>query len=470
MTSTNTNDIVVLSNTQPYEHIYDGNSITANSLVSGLTASLDQVLKRTDGTWIAWGDGEADYEVTDDRGAVRVPPEDEAYTLRRLKLSPEEENKHYEGFCNRVLWPLCHDLLDNLYMKEGYWGYYKQVNERFAEAAAEEVSEGGLVWTQDYHFALVPEMVRARRDDVTLRHFWHIPWPSANTFRVCPFPVEVLEGLLGNDKIGFHIEEYRDNFLDCVRRFCDDATVEDDGTISYDGRTVQTSARPLGVDVHETRTCANTVSGHEWESFREQYDISTETVLLGVERIDYMKGIPRRIDALEHFFEENPDMHGNVTYVQKSSVSRGAIPEYKATNDSVENRIEEVNERFGNDAWTPIVHIKERLPERYLCALYRYSDVLLVTSLIDGMNLVSQEYVAAKRERNGALVLSEFAGSSELLDEGAYIVNPYDTPAVADTIDEALRADDEEKKRRMESMRKAVNSNDINQWLEGVNL
>lgn len=457
--------MLVVSNTQPYEHTYHGDTIEANSLISGLTESLDQVLSRKNGTWVAWGDGEADYQVTDNEGRVEVPPGDESYTLKRVKLSDEETDKHYEGFCNRVVWPVCHGILDNVYNKRGYWKYYQQVNEKFADAVVEEVDDDETIWIQDYHFMLTPEMVRERvSDDTTLKHFWHIPWPSTDTFEVCPQKTELLRGMLANDEIGFHISEYKDNFIECVEQYCPEAEVDGD-TVRLDGHSTEVVASPLGVDVEDLTESAESLNETDWESFKQDHGITTDTVLLGVERIDYMKGIPRRLDAFELLLEENEDLHGEVTYVQKSSVSRGNIPEYDELGDVTDERIEEINERFGTSAWTPVVHIKERIPERDLNLMYRFSDVLLVTSLIDGMNLVSQEYVACSVEYEGALVLSKFAGSWEILSGGAYTVNPYDTPQVAEQIGRAIREDAYRQEGRMKLMRRAVEHNDINEWL-----
>jgi trehalose 6-phosphate synthase len=468
-------DLIVVSNRQPYTHSYEHDDegerrITVNRPAGGLTAGLDPVMQETDGTWVAWGDGEADADVTDENDEVRMPPETGAYILRRIWLSEEEVEGYYYGYSNRVLWPLCHGGTMKAEYVERYWQRYQQVNDRFADAIAASASNDPLVWFQDYHFALAPRMVRDALEDPFVMHFWHITWPGWDTFRACPQGEQLLEGLLGNDLLGFHVERYSENFLDCVDRALDDAFIDEDGhRINYDGHTTTVRAFPLGIDAESIRESSEAADPSTEADLRSVYDIGSETTMIvGVDRLDYTKGIVERLEALERLWETEPDYRGTVTYVQKASESRSLIPDYQDLQQDVRESIERINDRFGTDDWEPVVYIDDFVPQEELCALYRYSDVMLVSAVRDGMNLVAKEYVAAQVDDDGVLILSDQAGAHEELGEHALTINPYDTESFADAIVRALTMDPGERRNRMAALREQVESHDLYAWMDEV--
>lgn len=476
-------DLIIVSNRQPYSHQYeevDGErEITVDRPAGGLTAGLDPVMQRVSGTWIAWGDGEADREVTDD-GTVQMPPESNAYTLRRIWLSEEEIEGYYYGYSNRVLWPLCHGGIWKTEFAERYWQRYRQVNETFAEVIDERTTPRSLIWFQDYHFALAPRLVRESvPESVTLMHFWHIVWPGWDTFRACPQSEKLLEGLLGNDLLGFHVERYCENFLDCVASGLEDAVVDhDDNRVRYDGHTTRVESFPMGVDAEAIGRTADSVSLSFWSAFTREHGIDEDTrVAVGVDRLDYTKGIVERLNALERLWETNPEWRGELTYVQKADESRSLIPEYQNLQQNVTTAVERINDRFGTDDWQPVVYIDDWLTDEELRGLYRYGDTMLVSAVRDGMNLVAKEYVAAQvdcddREQEqdacGVLVLSNQTGAHEELGEHALTVNPYDTEAFAGTIERAVTMDDAERRERMTALRERVASNDIYAWVNDI--
>jgi len=464
-------DLQVISNRQPYRHRYDeAGDVVIDRPVGGLTAGLDPVVQRVDGTWVAWGDGEADEEVVDDDDCVRVPPEDPAYTLRRVWLDDDAVEGYYYGFSNRVLWPLSHGLVGTMEYDETHWEQYRDVNETFADAVAERAKDDSLVWFQDYHFALAPRYVREQAEAPTLMQFWHIPWPAWDTFRTCPVREQVLDGLLANDLLGFHVPRYCESFLDCVEACFDDAVVDDrTGEVHRGDETTRVRAFPLGIDVDTIEQEATACTDETWAAFADDLGIDPEATLsVGVDRLDYTKGIPERLAALERFFEDHPEWRGEVTHVQKLSESRSRIPAYGDVADRVEAGIERVNERFGTDDWQPVIRVDSHLTTTHLYGLYRHADVALVSPVRDGMNLVAKEYVAAQTGDPGVLLLSELAGAEEELGEFALSIAPYDTASFADRIAEGLTMAEPERRERMANLRAAVAANDIDQWMGDI--
>ncbi len=459
-------DLIIVSNRQPYRHTFDeeamGNEIEVDRPCGGVVAGLDTVATELGGTWIAWGDGDADRVVADPSGKVPVPPGDERYTLDRLWLDEADVAGYYEGYANRVLWPLCHSATGAISYRPGFWDRYRDVNRRFAQEVLAEASPDATVWFQDYHLALAPEFVRETHNGVLI-YFCHIPWPPADIFRICPQRQRVLEGLLANDLVAFHVESYVDHFLACVDRFVPDARVDyHSQQVEYGGRTVRVGAFPLGVDVSriEDRTRGNPGSTPSIDPLPEG------RIVLGVDRVDYTKGIPQRLDALEFLWAHRPDWRQRFTYVQKEMASREGIPAYQELQETLDRRTAAINARFGTDDWTPIVRIDRYLPDETLYDLYRRADVMLVSALRDGMNLVAQEYVAAQLERDGVLVLSEFAGSHVFLGDHAVSINPYDTEAHADAIARAVSMQALERNRRMRALHRRVRELDIEGWIE----
>lgn len=453
--------LVLISNREPYVHERTKKGIKCKVPPGGVVTAIDPVMQAVGGTWIAWGSGNADMEVSDSQGRVAVPPEGPRYTLRRIWLSTKEVADYYLGFSNRVLWPICHMFQENAQFNKEYWEAYKRVNEKFAAAAVEELEGGGNAWVQDVHFSLVPSMIRAQVPDANIALFWHIPFPAVETFACIPWRNEILKGLLDADLIGFHTNAYAANFLSTVRREFPDAAVARDG-VELHGHVTKVRAIPIGIDFQAYRAKgeADTVRRRA-ARLRRKMDV--EHVLLGVDRLDYTKGILNRFLAFERFLESNPKYIGKVSFVQVASPSRSLIHEYREMKRQVEETVGRLNGRFQTPSWTPIIYIHRHIPSDELLVLYELADVAMVTPVIDGMNLVAKEYVTVSDQ--GALILSEFAGASEEMRD-ALIVNPYDMEMTSRAILKALTMTEEERSRQMQSLRAVVREHDIYWWLD----
>ena len=462
--------LVLVSNRQPYRHDTDGaNRPTVDRPTGGLTAGLDPVMQRAGGTWLAWGDGARDFDVADEDDVVSVPPDDPSYRLQRIRLSEGQVRDYYYGYSNQVLWPICHSALTRVRCSPGYWSSYREVNEQFAGAVADHADGGSLVWFQDYHLALAPTMARQRLPDGTaIAHFWHVPWPSWDTFRACPHAEDLLRGLLGADVLGFHLERYRANFLQCVDAALEGATVNwrsDD--VTFEGRKTRIEAIPMGVPVdriEEQATCQSADSFVSSLSLTHSIDDETR-IAVGVDRLDYTKGIVQRLEALERLWERNPGWRGELTYVQNASESRSRIPAYREVQENVVEAVERLNRRFGTQDWRPVVYGTETLDDEELYGLYRRADLALVSPIRDGMNLVAQEYVAAQVDRDGVLVLSDQAGIHDEVGEHAVSISPHDVDGVADGIAHALSMPTGERRRRMARLHEWVAANDLDAWV-----
>ncbi|WP_458206906.1 alpha,alpha-trehalose-phosphate synthase (UDP-forming) [Haladaptatus sp. NG-SE-30] len=464
-------ELVLVSNREPYSHEHDDGTISVVKPAGGLTSALDPMMASIGGTWVAWGSGDADTEVTDENGCVQVPPDSPAYELKRVSLTDEQVTNYYYGYSNKVLWPLCHSDIAKMTPEARYWRHYRETNQQFADAIRDRVDpSNAVVWFQDYHFALAPRMVREQSPGVFCMQFWHIPWPSWDVFQRCPQYDELLDGLLANDLLGFHVDQYCQNFLDCVSQAVDAEVDRERGRIHYDGRTIRVAAFPLGIDAKGRRTLAeSSETDDEWATLRERYPLPDDgQFAIGVDRLDYTKGIEQRLAALEHLWEWYPEYRERFTYVQKASESRSRIEEYQQVQSNVTETIARLNDRFGTESWQPIVYIDDHLPLSGLAALYREADVCLVSSLRDGMNLVAKEFVASQVKDPGVLVLSELVGAHEELGEESLTVHPNDTEAFAATIDEALQMEPSKRATRMGSMQELVETNDLEAWKQAV--
>ncbi|WP_254862648.1 alpha,alpha-trehalose-phosphate synthase (UDP-forming) [Halovivax gelatinilyticus] len=477
--------LVLVSNRQPYRHRWGDGDVVVDQPTGGLTAALDPVLQRVGGTWIAWGDGDADRTVVDDRNCVRVPPDDPSYTLRRVWLDEDTVDAYYEGFSNRVLWPLCHEFPEKVVSRVGDFEGYEAVNERFADCAAEHVDGETLIWLQDYHLALTPAGIDDRTpESTTIGQFWHIPWPTPDTFGVCPRSTELVDGLLGVDLLSFHVDRYVENFLDSVERFRPDATVEKEaGRITHERGETYVTATPLGIDAdRHARESYAIAEGRHGRSGSDAFDElgderpaasatdcldipDCDVLCLGVDRLDYSKGIPARIEAVERLLERHPEWRESLVFVQTATPSRTTIPAYAEHGERVRQAVDRVNDRFRTDDWEPIVYTESYLARPVLVDLYRRADLMLVTPHLDGMNLVSKEFVASSIDNTGALCLSEHAGASSQLGDLAYTVDPSDPDGISDTIHEALTACQAEQSSRMRRLRQRVHERDIDWWM-----
>jgi trehalose-6-phosphate synthase len=453
--------LFVVSNREPVSHVRANGTIVGLTPASGVVTAVEPVLRACGGTWLAHGSGSADWEMTDERGRLRLPEDDPLYTLRRLRLTAEEEDGYYYGFSNEGLWPLCHVVHARPSFRSADWERYRAVNHRFAAALLEEMEghEAPMVLIQDYHFALLPALVKAARPDARVGIFWHIPWPNAEAFAICPWQHEILRGMLGADLIGFHTQYHCNNFLDTVDRAMEARIdAEHFAVVRGDHRT---SVKPFPISVPPRNLDEG--PGLSRRELLEELGVATEFIGVGVERLDYTKGLPERVLAIRRFFELHPEYCERVTFVQLGAPSRTRIARYQDLQTQVRSTIEEVNQAFGTRRWRPIVY-RERHHERAeIGVFYRHADFCMVTALHDGMNLVAKEFVAAREDGDGVLILSEFTGAARELRD-ALLVNPYDVDATAEAIRIAVQMPAEERARRMRRMNRIVREHNIYRW------
>lgn len=460
--------IFVVSNREPYMHVRQGRETVCVVPPSGLVTAIEPVLRACDGVWVALGSGSEDRYTVDENDHLRVPPDDPRYTLRRVWLSAEEESAYYDGFANEGLWPLCHIAHTRPIFRASDWAAYQRVNHKFAQAVLQEMedSESPIVFVQDYHFALLPRIIKSARPDARVAIFWHIPWPNPEAFGICPWQAEILEGLLGADQIGFHIPLHCNNFLDTVDHVLESRTDREHMTARRHGHATTIRPYPVSVDTDAARNAGMQASVSPSEMLRD-YGARAETIILGVDRMDYTKGIVERLMAVERLLEEHPYYRERVTMVQIAAPSRTRIPAYIDLKRHIEAMAEQINARFGTPAWRPVILIQRQCNHEEVAKWYRAADVCLVTSLHDGMNLVAKEYLVARDDGDGVLLLSKFTGAAvELRD--ALIVNPYDIDAVGETIHRALEMPAAERRLRMQRMREQVMNHNVYRWAATV--
>lgn len=459
--------LIVVSNREPYRHIRKGKNIETIVPPSGLVTAIEPVLKACGGTWIAQGNGDADRETVDENDRVRVPPEEPQYTLRRVWLEPGEVEGYYYGFANEGLWPLCHIAHTRPVFREEDWYNYNSVNEKFARVVLQEldgVSEPCIL-IQDYHFALLPNLIKAKRPDARLALFWHIPWPNPESFGICPWQKELLRGMLGADIIGFHTQYHCNNFLETVDRFLESRIDYENFSVARGGQTTWVKPFPIsiafsgGLDSNLGREGA----GQTKEDLLKPYGLSAQWIGVGVDRLDYTKGILERFKGVEAFLDKNQEYQGKFTFVELAAPSRTLIPKYQQFGAEVEKEAERINARFKGKNWKPIILSKREHSHKEILPFYKHADVCLVTSLHDGMNLVAKEFVAARDDEKGVLILSQFTGAARDLDE-ALIVNPYDIAQVSDMIKKALEMHSDEQIKRMRLMRQVLKERNIYRW------
>ncbi len=453
--------LFVVSNREPIRHVWKEGRIETQIPASGLVTAMDPVMRACGGVWLAHGSGDADAEMADARGRLRVPADDPRYSLRRVWLTKEEEAGYYYGFSNEGLWPLCHIVHTRPQFRPEDWAHYMAVNEKFAAAVLEEIAgvESPMVLIQDYHFALLPRLIKRERPDARTAIFWHIPWPNFESFSICPWQDEVLLGMLGADLIGFHTQYYCNNFLETVERGIEARIDWQHFSVTRGQHTTYVKPFPISVapefveDPPEVSRAA----------LLERLGIEARFVGVGVERLDYTKGLPERFRALGRFFERYPDFREEVVFIQLAAPSRSTIQRYQQLEAEVDEVIRDINERFGTRRWQPIVYLKRHHDHHDIWPFYRHADFCMVTSLHDGMNLVAKEFVSVRDDDDGVLILSQFAGASwELRD--ALLVNPYDLDGMAEAVRLALEMAPDERRARMGRMRLAVREHNIYRW------
>ena len=453
--------LVVVSNREPVSHVWKEGQIQVVTPASGLVTAMDPVMRACGGVWVAQASGDADRETADARGRLRVPPDDPRFTLKRVWLTPEEEAGYYYGFSNEGLWPLCHIVHNRPLFRPEDWAQYRAVNEKFAAAVLEEIAgtESPMVLIQDYHFALLPGLIKRERPDARTAIFWHIPWPNFEAFSICPWQDELLLGMLGADIIGFHTQYYCNNFLDTVERAIE-ARIDWERFSVTRGQHV-TSVKPFPISV--APGFVDNPPATSRQELLASLDITAEFIGVGVERLDYTKGLPERFRALGRFFERFPEYRERLVFVQLAAPSRSTIPRYQALEAEVDAAVQEVNGAYQTKRWKPILYLKRHHEHRDIWPFYRHADFCMVTSLHDGMNLVAKEFISVRDDDDGALILSQFTGASAELRD-AILVNPYDVDGMADAIRSAVAMAPDERRARMARMRQAVREHNIYRW------
>jgi trehalose-6-phosphate synthase/Kef-type K+ transport system membrane component KefB len=463
--------LLVVSNREPYLHNYDAaGRIHVSEATGGVAVALDALMRERGGVWIAHGAGTADHTVVDLSDKVRVPPERPAYQLRRLWLEDTEFAAYYGGFANEGLWPLCHLVDVRPRFRAEDWIAYQSVNDQFAAAIAQELPTADApVFIQDYHLALVAPRLRQRRPAARTALFWHIPWPYPDRLRICPWQREILAGLLANDLLAFQVERDRHNFLLACETELDAEIEEDRASVWFEGRSTNVIAVPIGVDYDRIQAVgADAALQAEQERLKRDFGLDAPIVGLGVDRLDYTKGIPERLEALDRVFTRRPDLRGRLTFVQVGVPSRSNLDSYSAIESEIDRHVADLNARHGlRGLPPPIFYHKKALGLASLVALYRLADVCVVSSLADGMNLVAKEFVAARDDENGVLILSALAGAAHELQQ-ALIVNPYDVEGFADAILRALEMPSQERAQRMRAMRRVVAGRNVFGWASDI--
>jgi trehalose 6-phosphate synthase len=458
--------VVVVANREPYIHERraDG-GIEVLHPASGVVTALEPVMRACSGVWVAHGSGSADRETADRQGHVPVPPGEESYVVRRVWLSREEEQGYYYGFANEGLWPLCHMAHIRPTFRSSDWAHYQKVNARFADAVCQEVdTEDPIILVQDYHFALAPRLIRERLPQATIITFWHIPWPHAEGFGICPWRSELLEGLLGSSILGFHTQLHCNNFVDSVDRYLEARIDRERSAIVQRKRTTQVRPYPISVD-WPSRWAEKAPPVEECRlRVRAELGLPADTLLgLGVDRLDYTKGIEERLQAVERLLERRPEFIGRFVFVQLAAPSRSLIPRYRELAENVVALAERINQRFGRHEYRPVILRRQHHEPPTVFEYYRAADVCYVSSLHDGMNLVAKEFVAARSDEHGVLVLSSLTGAARELTE-ALIVNPYDLEQASAALATALSMPPREQEDRMRAMRALVRELNVYRW------
>jgi len=464
----NDKNLIVVSNREPYMHIKHGSNIECIVPAGGLVTALDPVLKACGGVWIAQGGGDADKETVDANGKLLVPPEEPAYWLKRVFISKKEEEGFYFGFSNEGIWPLCHITHTRPEFRLEDWIDYQSVNQKFADSVLDEIKDQKepLVLIQDYHFALLPLLIKSKRPDAHVALFWHIPWPNPEVFGICPWKQEILLGLLGADVIGFHTQFHCNNFLQTIDRFLESKINWEQFTVERRGGTTLVKPFPISIafknhDITEMELLPSNDSYRE--AVHKKIGFKVKYIGVGVDRIDYTKGIVERFRAIERFFEKYPEYIGHFTFVELGAPSRTHIKRYHDLISEIDELVDKIKWRFQINDWQPIVFLKAHHNHDQINLFYKAADLCMVTSLHDGMNLVAKEFIVSRNDEDGVLILSQFAGAAIELQD-ALKVNPYDIEEMTDSIYLSLTMEVKEKKERMQNMRNLIRERNIYRW------
>jgi trehalose 6-phosphate synthase len=458
-------EVLIVSNREPYIHVHSGGQVELQVPASGLVTALEPIMRACSGTWIAHGSGTADREVVDSKDHVRVPPEDPSYQIRRVWLSKEEEAGYYYGFSNEGIWPLCHIAHTRPVFRPSDWEQYVKVNKKFAKAVIEEAkTDDPVILIQDYHFALLPKMIREQLPDATIISFWHIPWPNPEAFGICPWREELLSGLLGSSIVGFHTPFHCNNFIDSVDRFLEARIDRESSMVSFGSKMTSVRSYPISIE-WPPKAMKGQQSIQECSvRIRNQNNIELACkVGIGVDRLDYTKGIIERFLAVERLLELHPEWVGKFTFIQIAAPTRTSIQQYQNFESQVRSLASRINQRFGTGKYQPIcLRVGHHEPDE-VYEYYRGADICIVSSLHDGMNLVAKEFVASRDDEQGVLVLSQFTGASRELPE-ALVFNPYNIDQFSNALRVALDMSIHEQRDRMRSMRALVKEFNVFRW------
>ncbi len=458
-------EVLILSNREPYIHSRRDGKIQVQVPASGLVTALEPIMRACSGTWIAHGSGNADREVVDKHDRVSVPPENPSYKIRRVWLTKEEEQGYYYGFSNEGLWPLCHISHTRPTFRTADWNKYKAVNEKFAEAVVQEAqTEDPVILVQDYHFALAPKLIREKLPKATIITFWHIPWPNAESFGICPWREEILEGLLGSSILGFHTRFHCNNFLDSADRYLECRIDRDTSLVSLQKKLTAVKAYPISIEWPSRWMSGLKACFESRNDIRTLNKIAPDVQIgVGVDRLDYTKGILERFMAVERMLELYPNLQGKFTFIQIAAPTRSAITQYQHFESDVRELARKINQRFSTDNYQPIILLVQHHEPPEVFQYFRGSDLCFVSSLHDGMNLVAKEYICARDDEQGVLILSQFTGAAKELPE-AVVVNPYNIDQCASALATALNMPISEQKERMRNLRAHVQENNVFRW------
>ena len=463
------NAMFVVSNREPYIHYKDEGSSEVKVMwpASGVVTALDPILRACGGTWVAHGSGNADQLLVNQRNKLGVPPGDERYILKRVWLSKEEEEGYYFGFSNEGLWPLCHITHTRPIFRETDWNLYEKVNRKFAEALLEELpANSPLVFIQDYHFTLLPKMIKEKRPDAIIALFWHIPWPNPEIFSICPYQKQILAGMLSCDLIGFHVQFHCNNFLDTASRVLECRIDTEKFSVVRGGQQTSVRAFPISVDDSQFGTWTED-DILQAEKIRRELKLEDKIIAFSVERLDYTKGILERILAIDRFLEKYPQYLKKFVFVQIAAPSRTHIKRYHDLMGEIDELIDRKNWKYSDGDWKPILYFKRQFSHEEIKPYYGLADLCIVSSLHDGMNLVAKEFIAAKNDFSGMLILSQFTGAARELT-GAVQVNPYSIEEFADAIKTAIEMPEREKRGRMAAMREIITKNNVYSWAASI--
>jgi len=464
------NALFVVSNREPYLHVIDEDSTRAKCIrpASGVVTAIHPILCACGGVWIAHGSGNADKNFVNSKDKLGVPPEDNRYILKRVWLTKEEEEGYYYGFSNEGLWPLCHNTHTRPIFRDADWQIYKKVNQKFANSVLEELPvKNPFVFIQDYHFTLLGKMIKEKRPDATIALFWHIPWPNPEAFSICPYHKEILEGMLGCDLIGFHVQNHCNNFLDTANRLLESRVDTEKFSVVRFGKETFIRSFPISINGYFGVKAVKVEPKRQIEKIKKEFNLEDKIIGLGVDRIDYTKGIIERILAIDRFLEKYPEYRGKFVFIQLAAPSRTHIKRYHDLIGEIDELVEKKNWKYLDGNWKPIVYLKRHFSPEDIEPFYLIADLCVVSSLHDGMNLVAKEYVATKNDLTGSLILSQFTGAARELTD-AIQINPYSIEEFSDSIKLAIEMPDGEKRKRMENMRKVISENNVYRWAANI--